>query len=504
MPSGAVADHPDLLTCAAGEIACRVRAGTTTAVEVARAHLARVAARDGELGAFEAVDAERVLAEAAGVDARPDRFALPLAGVPVAVKDNVPVAGHPTRHGSAAASTAPARRDDELVKRLRRAGAVVVGKTRMPELAVWGFTQSALGVTRNPLDPERDPGGSSGGSAAAVAAGMAALALGTDGGGSIRVPAAYCGLVGLKPGSGELPLPGGADEHWFGLTAPGPLARTAADAAVMFAVLAGRDAAAARRAVEVGAAFGRVAISLRSPSPVAELTAENRLATVGAAVLLRAGGAVLAAADPPYSGGTASHWSIRWQAGVARDAAELDLDLDADRAADGDRRPARPGCAAPGRAPTGDGRGLAGEGARLVRRGPPRRPAHPGGRGPAGEGGRHAPPRLPVDDAAVGLPRALHAGLEPGGAPGGGGPGARVRARRGGAARGPARRRAGAAGHGRPDRGPRGARRPCQARRHGPVIAYRAPGTWTFANSTAPSAEYTGPVNSPPSARAIG
>ena len=104
---------------------------------VARAHLARVAARDGELGAFEAVDAERVLAEAAG-DSRPDRFALPLAGVPVAVKDNVPVAGHPTRYGSVAASATPARRDDELVKRLRRAGAVVVGKTRMPELAAWG------------------------------------------------------------------------------------------------------------------------------------------------------------------------------------------------------------------------------------------------------------------------------------------------------------------------------------------------------------------------------
>ena len=329
MPSGAVADHPDLLTCAAGEIACLVRAGTTTAVEVARAHLARVATRDGELGAFEAVDAERVLAEAAGVDARPDRFALPLAGVPVAVKDNVPVAGHPTRYGSLAASTTPARRDDELVKRLRRAGAVVVGKTRMPELAAWGFTQSALGMTRNPLNPDRDPGGSSGGSAAAVAAGMAALALGTDGGGSIRIPAAYCGLVGLKPGSGELPLPGGADEHWFGLTAPGPLARTAADAAVMFAVLAGRDAAQARQAVEAGGAFGRVAVSLRSPSPVAELTAENRLATVGAAVLLRECGAVLAAADPPYSSGTASHWSVRWQAGVAREAAELGLDLDA-------------------------------------------------------------------------------------------------------------------------------------------------------------------------------
>jgi amidase len=327
--SGTVADAADLLASTAGEIAARVRAGTTTAVEVARAHLARVAARDVELGAFEALDAERMLAEAAGVDARPDRFALPLAGVPVAVKDNVPVAGHATRHGSAATSTAPARRDDELVKRLRRAGAVVVGKTRMPELAVWGFTQSALGFTRNPRSPARDPGGSSGGSAAAVAAGMAALALGTDGGGSIRIPAAYCGLVGLKPGSGELPLPGGVDEHWFGLSAAGPLARTCADAAVMFAVLAGREAAAARHAVEAGAALHRVAVSLRSPSPVAELTAENRLATVGAAVLLREGGAVLTAEDPPYSGSTASHWSVRWQAGVAREAADLGLDLDA-------------------------------------------------------------------------------------------------------------------------------------------------------------------------------
>ena len=328
MRSGALVE-PDLLTPAAGEIAERVRAGTTTAVEVARAHRARVAARAGERGAFAAVDADGVLAAAAGVAARPDRFALPLAGVPVAVKDNVPVSGHPTRHGSAATSTAPARRDDELVKRLRRAGAVVVGKTRMPELAAWGFTQSALGVTRNPRNPERDPGGSSGGSAAAVAAGMAAIALGTDGGGSIRVPAAYCGLVGLKPGAGAVPLPGGADEHWFGLTAAGPLARTAADAAVMFAVLAGRDAAAARQSVEAGPPLGRVAVSLRSPSPLAELSAENRIATVGAAVLLRAGGAVLAAADPPYSGVTASHWSVRWQAGVAREAADLGLDLEA-------------------------------------------------------------------------------------------------------------------------------------------------------------------------------
>jgi amidase len=309
-------------------LAARVRSGATTAVDVARAHLGRIAAGDPVLGAFEASDAERVLAEAGGVDARPDRFALPLAGVPVAIKDNVAVAGYATRHGSAATPTSPARRDDELVKRLRRAGAVVVGKTRMPELAVWGFTQSALGSTRNPLDRARDPGGSSGGSAAAVAGGMAAVALGTDGGGSIRIPAAYCGLVGLKPGTGAVPLPGGASEHWYGLSAVGPLARTAADAAVLFAVLAGRDPAAALRAVEDGGpATPQVAVSLRSPSPVAELRAANRLATVGAAVLLRADGARLAAADPPYPRSLASHWSVRWQAGVAREVADLGLDV---------------------------------------------------------------------------------------------------------------------------------------------------------------------------------
>jgi amidase len=318
---------PELTALPATALAARVRSGASTAVEVARAHLRRIAERDPYLGAFQASDAERVLAEAGGVDARPDRFALPLAGVPVAVKDNVAVAGYATRHGSAATSPTPARRDDELVKRLRRAGAVVVGTTRMPELAAWGFTHSALGTTRNPLDPSRDPGGSSGGSAAAVAAGMAALALGTDGGGSIRIPAAYCGLVGLKPGTGEVPLPGGAAEHWYGLSAVGPLARTAADAALLLAVLAGRDPANALRAVDDATEDLNVVVSLRSPSPVAELRPANRLAAVGAAVLLQACGARLAAADPPYPRSLASHWSVRWQAGVAHDVATLGLDL---------------------------------------------------------------------------------------------------------------------------------------------------------------------------------
>lgn len=306
-----------LTALSAAELAARVRDGHSTAVEVARAHLARIAARDPLLGAFQAVDAERVLAEAGGVDARPDRFSLPLAGVPVAVADNVPVAGYATRHGPAATSSEPARRDDELVRRLRRAGAVVVGTTRTAELAIGEFTRSALGTTRNPLDLARDPGGSSGGNAAAVAGGMAALAIGTDGGGSIGVPAAHCGLVGLKPGSGEVPLPGTAAEHRCGLTAAGPLARTATDAALLFAVLAGRDPAA--HTAEEPAA--RVAVSLRSPSPVATLYPENRLATVGAAALLCEGGARVTEADPPHPRTLLARWSVRRQAGVG-----LDLD----------------------------------------------------------------------------------------------------------------------------------------------------------------------------------
>jgi amidase len=315
----------DLTALTAAEIVARVHDGRVSAADVARAHLARIAEHEPSVGAFQEHSPERVLAEAGAVDARPDRFALPLAGVPVAVKDNVDVAGYPTRHGSAATSGEPARRDDELVKRLRGAGAVVIGKTRMPELAIWGFTQSALGVTHNPLDHTLDPGGSSGGSAAAVAAGMAVLGLGTDGGGSIRIPAAYCGLVGLKPGAGVIPLPGGADEHWFGLTATGTITRTAADAALMLGVLSGHG--------DTGGCDAdwpaRVALSLRSPSPVGRLHPDHRAAAMGAAARFRAGphGAAVALSDPPYSRTLAVQWTRRWQAGVARELGELGWDV---------------------------------------------------------------------------------------------------------------------------------------------------------------------------------
>ncbi len=310
----------DLTALPAAEIAARVRDGRSCATDVARAHLARIAARDPDLGAFQAHDPQRVLAEAGGVDSRADRFALPLAGVPVAVADDIDVAGYPTRRGTPATPTDPARRDDELVKRVRAAGAVIVGKTRMPELGLWGFTHSALGTTHNPLDGTLDPGGGHGGGAAAVAAGMAALAIGTDGGGSVRIPAAYCGLVGLAPGRGVLPLPGGAEQRWFGLLVAGPIARTADDAALLLGVLAGQPVDLDERPPPA-----RIVLSLRHPFPFGRLHTDNRAAAIGAAARLRAGpgGAAVTLADPPYPRGLARQWTRRWLAGVAQDAAGL-------------------------------------------------------------------------------------------------------------------------------------------------------------------------------------
>src|SRR6476469_7749206 len=387
-----VDDAPDLTALSATEIVARVHDGRTSAVAVAGAHLARVAERDRHLGAFQEHDPGRVLAEAGAVDRRADRFALPLAGVPVAIKDCVDLAGYPTRHGSAATDTTAARRDDELVKRLRAAGAVVIGKTRMPELAVWGFTQSALGVTRNPRNTARDPGGSSGGSAAAVAAGMAALALGTDGGGSIRIPAAYCGLVGVKPGRGVVPLPGGADEHWCGMSAVGPLARTAEDAALMLGVLAGRPFPVdAPRPVHV-------ALSLAAPLPFTRPHPDHRAAAIGAAARLRAapGGAAVTLADPPYPRTLGRTWTRRWHAGVARQAEELALDLSAV-----ERRTAG-----------------------VVRRGRLRRAGGAGHRPTAGCRGRARGPRLPRDVRPFGVAHAVYASLEPRGPAGRGRAGA--------------------------------------------------------------------------------
>ncbi|HZB33844.1 MAG TPA: amidase family protein [Streptosporangiaceae bacterium] len=222
----------------ATEIAAAVRAGDATAHEVTRAHLDRISAIDGELGAFVRVRADAALDEAAAIDARADRAELPLAGVPIAIKDNVPVAGEPMRRGSAATPDVPQENDHPLVGRLRAAGAVIVGSTNLPELGLYPFTDNVYGMARNPWDTGRTAGGSSGGAAAAVASGMVPIAHGNDGGGSIRIPSANCGLFGIKPGPGLIPREPGEND-WGGLSENGPLATTVADAALMLAVMAG-------------------------------------------------------------------------------------------------------------------------------------------------------------------------------------------------------------------------------------------------------------------------
>jgi amidase len=244
----------------ATEIAAAVRAGEATAGQVVAGHLNRIAKLNGELGAFIRVRAAEAASEADAVGKRADLAELPLAGVPVAVKDAVPVSGEPMRVGSAALPDAPQGEDHPVVARLRAAGAVVVGLTNLPELAIYPFTDSAFGITRNPWDRRRTAGGSSGGSAAAVAAALVPVAHGTDGLGSVRIPAAACGLFGIKPGSGTVPgFP--ATRDWYGLPENGVLATTVADAAVTLGVMAGTgfDLAEPSRL--------RIAVSVRPPGP---------------------------------------------------------------------------------------------------------------------------------------------------------------------------------------------------------------------------------------------
>ncbi|MFJ6050770.1 amidase [Streptomyces sp. NPDC092307] len=213
-----------------------VRTGKTTSRALVEAALRRIARTDAVLGAFRVVLAEQALAEA---DARDGAESTgPLHGVPVAVKDELDVAGQVTTFGGSANRT-PVAADSEAVRRLRAAGAVVIGKTTMPEFGQWPFTESAAhGHTRNPWDTTRTPGGSSGGSAAAVAAGTVGAALGGDGGGSIRIPAACCGLFGLKPQRGRVSTAPNA-HLWYALGTVGPLTRSVGDAALLYDVLAG-------------------------------------------------------------------------------------------------------------------------------------------------------------------------------------------------------------------------------------------------------------------------
>src|SRR5215210_6880392 len=222
-------------------MAAMVRNGDVSPTELVDLHLERIERLEPRLNAFRVVLAERARAEAKQAEARlkagDER---PLLGVPVGLKDSVDLAGELTAHGTDAFD-APARGDSEMVGRLRAAGAIVIGKTNLPELAIHGFTESATwGITRNPWDPQRSSGGSSGGSAAAVAAGLAPLASASDGAGSIRIPAAACGVFGLKPQRGRVSLMPDL-EHWHGMSVNGCVTRTVADTALFLDLVSGES-----------------------------------------------------------------------------------------------------------------------------------------------------------------------------------------------------------------------------------------------------------------------
>ncbi|MGF7124388.1 amidase [Rhodococcus sp. TAF43] len=292
------------------EQAVALAAGRTSSVAAVTAALDRIEATQTTLNAFRIVRRAAALDEAAAADRRlAAGERQPLLGVPIAVKDDVDVTGEPTAFGCPGEFPAKTA-DSEVVRRLRAAGAVIVGKTNSPELGQWPFTGgSAFGHTRNPWDRGRTPGGSSGGSAAAVAAGLVSAAIGSDGAGSVRIPAAWTHLVGIKPQRGRIstwPEP----EAFHGITVNGPLARTVADAALLFDVVAGNHDGDLHKPppVTVRDAVGRdpgrlkIALSLRIPftaTPTA-LHPEIRAAVGRTAHALRRLGHDVTVDDPEY------------------------------------------------------------------------------------------------------------------------------------------------------------------------------------------------------------
>ncbi|CAL9375985.1 amidase [Streptomyces sp. enrichment culture] len=302
----------------AAEIAAAVREKRVTPREVVAGHLARIERLDGRIGAFRKVRAGAALTEADEVAARADLPGLPLAGVPVAVKDNLAVRGESCRNGSAATPDTPAAEDHVTVARLRAAGAVVVGLTNVPELCVFGTTEGPYGIARNPWDPSRTAGGSSGGSAAAVAAGLVPLALGNDGMGSLRIPAANCGLVTLKPGHAVVPA-GIGHGDWFGMAENGPLATTVEDLRLMLGVLADAEFERPKERRPLS-----IAVALRSPLAGVPVSRPYTNAVRQAAGALARSGHRVRRAEPPYPLSLGVTALRHWTAGTAVDAAGLD------------------------------------------------------------------------------------------------------------------------------------------------------------------------------------
>ena len=310
-----------------------VRAGEVSPTELVRLHLERIERLDPSLNSFRVVLAERALLEAKQAEARLEGGdERPLLGVPIALKDEVDLAGETTTRGTDAFPD-PASADSEMVRRLREAGAIVVGKTLLPELAICGFTESATwGVSRNPWDPQRTPGGSSGGSAAAVAAGLVPIASASDGAGSIRIPAACCGLFGLKPQRGRVSMAPHL-EHWNGLSANGCVSRTVIDTALWLDVVSGGSEEPGappppeRPFVEAAKSLPgklRIAYSTAAPRALAPATvsAEAEAPVAEMAETLHSLGHETVAQDPDW-GSIGNNSVPRYLRGIAEDVAQV-------------------------------------------------------------------------------------------------------------------------------------------------------------------------------------
>ncbi|MGN6443359.1 MAG: amidase [Arthrobacter sp.] len=298
-----------------------LRSGMVSAVEAATHFLARTEQQNPLLGAFITVTADQALEEARAADARyarTDAGDLPmLHGMPLAFKDLTDVAGVVTTHGSAALEHKPVPVDSPLVALFKDAGVTTLGKTQVPEFGLTAYSENRIAPpSRNPHAPSRSSGGSSGGSAAAVAAGLLPFAPGTDGGGSVRIPAAACGLVGLKPGRGLVTAGESAGDP-ARLVVPGPLARTSEDAALMMDVLApGHDYL---RALQQEPPRLRIGITQDSPwSSTFPFTVEQEAldALLAGVVLLEQAGHVLGDAAIRYDNRYPDAFTTAWTAGV--------------------------------------------------------------------------------------------------------------------------------------------------------------------------------------------
>jgi amidase len=290
----------------AGELAGMVRSGEVSARELVETSLQRIEECNPALNAFVDVDAERALAAADEIGPGDER---PFAGVPTAVKNNRAVAGMRLTFGCSLMADHMADYDHNVTRRLKQAGFVIVGTTTLPEYGILPTSEARLfGPTRNPWDHQRTPGGSSGGAAAAVASGMVPVAHGNDGGGSIRIPAACCGLVGLKPARGRISL---APELGDGaLVIDGMLTRTVADTAAILDVLEGYETGDATWATPPSEPFAasaarepgrlRIAASSLSPVPDAVVDPVCAAAVQDASELLRSLGHEVVEFDPPW------------------------------------------------------------------------------------------------------------------------------------------------------------------------------------------------------------